>query len=135
MTPRGNPKPRDNPPNPVPNVQNNPGSDPNSSDFSSSESSDSSGDEYYKWIQLSKRDKNKHRSKTLFEDWIKKYAKLTANLLTAVYISNIIKFILYKDPLYRQFYLLYFINWHKHVLSKYSETYMLLMEYPFIRGK
>ena len=48
VTPKGNPKPHDNPSNPVPNVLADPDSDPSLSDFSSSNSSDSPDNKYYK---------------------------------------------------------------------------------------
>ena len=83
MTPRGNPKLRDSPYNPVPNVLDDPDSDPNFSYYSLSESSESSDDEYYKRIRRAKKDKDKLRSKTRLDESIKKFAKLTAKLLTA----------------------------------------------------
>ena len=46
LTPIGNPKPHENPPNPVPNVPDDLDSDPKFSDSSSSESSESSDDKY-----------------------------------------------------------------------------------------
>ena len=68
VTPILNTKPHYKPPNPVPNVPDEPDSDPSLSYYSSSESSDSSDDEYYKQRQRSKKDNNKLRSKTRFDD-------------------------------------------------------------------
>ena len=82
MTPKLNPNPRNNPPNTVLNVPDDPNSDPSSSYSSSSESYDSSDENYYKQIRRVKENKNKLRSKTRFDDPIKKCAKLTAKLLT-----------------------------------------------------
>ena len=104
VTSKGNPKPSKNPPNLVPNVPDDPYSDPSLSDSSSSESSDSSDDEYYKQRQHSKKEKNKHQSKTLFSDPIKNCAKLASKLLTAAYKSKVVKFKLDNDPLQRRVY-------------------------------
>ena len=65
----------------------------------------------------------------------KKCAKITDNLLTATHKSKVIKFKLYEDPLQRRVYFLSFINSPKIVLSIFSETYTLLMDYPYIRGE
>ena len=48
VTPKGNIKPRNNPPNPVPNVPSDTDSDPSLSDYSPLGSSNSSYDDYYK---------------------------------------------------------------------------------------
>ena len=132
VTYRGNPNPHGNPPNPVPNTPYYPDSDPSLSDSSSPESSDSSDDEYYKQRRYEKRDKNKLWSKMSFYEPIKNCAKLTAKLLTATYKSKIIRLKLDKEPLQHRVYLLSFMNSLKIVLSKFSEAYMLLMEYPFV---
>ena len=71
MTPKGNHKPRDNPPNPWPNLPADPDSDPNLSDSSLSESYDSSDDKYYKQGLCAKKDKHKLRSKTRFDEPMK----------------------------------------------------------------
>ena len=83
MTPKGNPTPCNNPPNHILNVPAESDSDPGFSDSSWSDSYDSSDDEYYKRIQHAKNNKKKQWNKTRSGDPIKKYAKLTANLLTA----------------------------------------------------
>ena len=65
---------------------------------------------------------------------MKKFSKLTAKLLTVTYKSKITRFKLDEDPLQRRFYLLSFMNSLKY-FSQFKETYMLLMDYPLIRGK
>ena len=49
--------------------------------------------------------------------------------------SKVIKFKLYEDTLKHRVYLISFINSLKIVLSQFSETYMLLVDYPSIRGE
>ena len=110
VTPRGNPKPFHNPPNLVPNLTAEPDSGPNLSDYYLSESYDSSDKEYYKQRRRLKKDKNKLRSKTCFDDPIKKYADLIAKLLTAACKSKVIRFKLGEDKLQQQVYLLSFIS-------------------------
>ena len=127
VTPKVNPKPRENTPNLV--------SYPCLSYSSLLDSSDSSDNEYYKQRWHTKKDKNKCRSKIRFNEPIKKYANLTAKILTAVYRWNIFKFILDEYPLQRRVYFLSFVNSLKIGLSPFSETFMFLMEYPSIRGK
>ena len=72
MTPQGINKPHDKPPNPVLYVPADPDSDQIFSYYSLSESSDSSDDKYNKRRQHKKKDKKKRRSKTHFNDPIKK---------------------------------------------------------------
>ena len=119
--------------NPVPNLTADPDSDPSLSDSYLSESSESLDDEYYKQRRRTKKDINKFRSKMCFNDPIKKCAKLTTKVLTSEYKSKVIDFKLDKDPLQRWFYLLSFLSSLKIVLSQFSDTYKLLMDYPSIR--
>ena len=84
-TPKGNLKPRNNPTNLVLFVPSDSDSDPNSLDSSLSELFDSSENEYYKQRRRSKKDNNKHQSKTQFDEPIKKCVKLTAKLVTDAY--------------------------------------------------
>ena len=70
-----------------------------------------------------------------FDDPIKKCVKLTSKLLTYAYKQKVVKFKLDDYPLHCQVYLLSFTNSIKIVLSTFSETYMLPMDYPFIRGE
>ena len=83
MTPKGNPTPRNNPPNPALNVPADPDADPSLSDSPLSYPSDSSDGEYSKQNQCMKKNKKNCQSKNSSNDPIKKCAKLTANLLTA----------------------------------------------------
>ena len=85
MTHKANPKQHNNPPNRVPNVLYDPDLEPSLSDSSLSNSSDSSDDEYYKQRRQAKKEKNKRRSKTCFDDPIKKCANLTAKIPTSTY--------------------------------------------------
>ena len=133
VTPKVNPKPFDNSLNTVPNLPEDPDSDPSSSDSSLPDLSDSSYDKYYKQRRRAKKYKNKHQSKTRFDEPIKKCANLTDKLHTAAYKSKVIKLKLYKDTLHTQFYFLSFMNSLKILLSQFSETYMLIMEYPSTR--
>ena len=68
-------------------------------------------------------------------DPIKKCARITAKLLKAAHNSKIKKFKLDDDPLKHHIYFLYFINTLKIVLSKFKESYMMIMDYPSIRGE
>ena len=68
-----------------------------------------------------------------FDDPIKKCANLTANLITSAYKSEVIKFKSDENPLQRREYLLSFMNSLRIGLSQFTETYMLLMNYPPIR--
>ena len=68
-----------------------------------------------------------------FDESMKRCAQLTSKLLTAMYKSKVIKFKLEKDPLHHRVYFLSFVDSLKIVLSKISETYMLLMDCPSIR--
>ena len=77
----------------------------------------------------------KTRSKTCFDDPIKNCAKLTANILTAVYKSKVTNFKLDEDTQQRQVYLQSFMNSLKFVLSQFKETYMLLIYYASISGE
>ena len=69
----------------------------------------------------------------MFQRPNQKCAKLTAKLLTDPYKSKVIKFKLDKDTLQRQVYFLSFMNSLTIVLSQFSETYILLMDYPSTR--
>ena len=129
MAPIGNYKPHDNEPNPVLYVPSESDSDPSSLDSSLSESSDSSDDGYYKQRRRAKKDKNKRRSKTCFDEPIRKYTNLAAKLLTSAYKSKVFRFKLNKYPLQRRVYFIPFMNSLKIVLSNFSETYVLLMGY------
>ena len=77
--------------------------------------------------------KNKHRSKNHSNDPIKKCSKITAKLLRSAYKSRFTAFKLDDDPLQCRVYLLSLINSIKTVLSLFKETYMLIMDYPYIR--
>ena len=55
VSPKGNPKPHNNPPIPIPYVPADPYSYPNLSDSSLSGSSDSTDENYYKWRQNAKK--------------------------------------------------------------------------------
>ena len=70
-----------------------------------------------------------------FDDQIKKCAQITTNILTDAYKPKVIKLKLDKDTLKNQVYLLSFIHSLKIVLSQISGTFMLLMDYPYIRGE
>ena len=83
---------------------------------------------------VEKKNKNKCWSKTNSDEPIKKCAKLTAKLTTAAYKSKVVGFKLEDDQLHHLVYLLSFIHSLKNLLSQLSETYMLLMYYPAIRG-
>ena len=119
----------------VPNVLADPDSDPSLSDSSLSESFDSSYDNYYKLKQREKRDKKKRQVKTCFNDPIKTFVNLTANLLNTTLKSKVVRFKFYKDTLQCRFYFLSILNPINLLLSNISETYMLLMDYPYIRGE
>ena len=77
----------------------------------------------------------KCQSKTCFNDPIKKCTKLKAKLLTATYKSKVVCFKLDKDSIHRQVYLLSFINSLRISSSPFSETYMLIMDYPSMKIK
>ena len=124
-----------NTPNMVPFVPAEPDSYPSLSYSSSAESFYSSDGEYYKWRRHAEKYKNKRWSKTRFGYPIEKCAKLKAKIFTAAYKSKYIAFKLDEDPLQQRVYFLYFMNSLKIVLSTFSETYMLLMDYPSIRGE
>ena len=79
--------------------------------------------------------KKKLQSKMRFNDSIKNCADLTAKLLTGSYKSKVINFTLDEDPLQRRVYFPSFVNSLKIVLSKFKETYRVLMDYPSIRGE
>ena len=110
VTPKGNSKPRSNPPNKLPYVPAEPDSEPISSDSSSSESPDSLEDAYYKQRQRAKKEKKKHWSKKRLDDSIRKRAKITANILAAAYKLKYIKFKLDEDKLQYWIYLPYLMN-------------------------
>ena len=83
---------------------------------SSSSNSDSSNERNYK---IKRHDKNtSHRER----DPIKLCAKLTANLLTTAYKTNIIEFKFNEDPLQYQIYFLTLIESPEMVFSHYKET-------------
>ena len=130
MTPKVNTTPRNNPPILVLNVLADPDLDPGFSYSSSSDSSDSTDNEYYKRIRHAKNYKNKLRSKTRFNDTIRKCAKLTSKLLKAVQKSRVIKFKLDDDPLQHRVYFISFTNSLKNYLSQFKDTFMLPIEYP-----
>ena len=69
-----------------------------------------------------------------FDDRIKQCLNLTVKLPKYAYKSMVIKLKLDKDPLQNWVYLLSFINSLKILLDQFSEAYMLLMDYPYIRG-
>ena len=69
-----------------------------------------------------------------FDDPIKKCTKLRAKLLTYAYKSKVVKLKLDEYPLITWVYFLSFIYSLKIVLSPFSVTCMLLMDYPSIRG-
>ena len=69
-----------------------------------------------------------------FDDRIKKCAKLTSNIPKAAYKSKVVKLKLEEDLLQLRVYLISFMNSLKIILSQFSEKYMLLMDYPSIRG-
>ena len=85
MTPKGNPTPYKNPPNPVPNVPSDPDSDTSFSDSSSLDTYDSSDNNYYKQKRHAKKNKMKRQSRTQFHDPIKECANIAAKLLAAAY--------------------------------------------------
>ena len=127
MTPKVNTTPCNNPPNPLPNVLADLDLDPSLYDYSLPDSLDSSDNNSYKRRRRAKNNKNKCRSKTCFDDPIKKCETLAAKLITDTHKSKVVKFKLDKDPLQRQLYFLSFMNLVKTVLSQFKETYMLLM--------
>ena len=118
VTPKVNPKPRGNPPNPVPKVLDDPDSNPSLSDSSFSESDDSSDDEYYKIIQSAKNDKKKLCSKTCSNEPIRKCANLTSKLLKSAYKSKVVKFKSDEYPLQPQVYFLSFMNSPENIITK-----------------
>ena len=83
MTPKGNPTLRNNSSNPAPNVPTDPDSDPSLSDYSLSDSYDSPDGEYSKQRRCTKKNENNCQSKNIFNDPIKKCAKLISKLPTA----------------------------------------------------
>ena len=93
---------------------------------SSSSDSDSSNESEYRL----KRHKNKngHQNK----DPIKLYARLTENLLTTAYKSNIIKFKLDEDLLQCRIYFLALVESLEMIFSQYKETCEVLLGYPKI---
>ena len=111
VTPKGNPTPRNNPTNMVPNVPDDPESNPGLSYSSSSDSSDLSDNDYSKQVWRTKKNNiNKCWSKTCFRNPIKKWAKCTAKILTAMYTSKVICSNLMRMHYSAVFYFLYFIN-------------------------
>ena len=96
-------------------------------DPSSSDVSDSSDDSHYR----RRRCKNKrHRKK----DPIKLCASLTEKLLTTAYKSKIIRFKMDEDTLQRRIYFLTFVESLEMILSQYTQTCEVLLEYPKIGG-
>ena len=83
VTPKEIPKPHNKPPNPVLYEPADPDSDTSLSNSSSSEPYDSLYDDHHKRRRCAENNKKKLRSKTRFDDLIKKCAKLTAKILTA----------------------------------------------------
>ena len=92
VVPKGNTTTRNNPPNMLPKVPADPDSYPSSSYSSLKDSSDSSDNNYSRLRRRTKKNKNKFWSKNRFNDPIKKCPKLTSNILTSLYISNIVHF-------------------------------------------
>ena len=92
VTPKEITKPRNKPPNLVLYVPADSDSNTSLSNSSSSEPYDSSDDEYYERRICAENNKKKLQSKTRFDDLIKKYANITAKILTAVYKSKVTKF-------------------------------------------
>ena len=66
---------------------------------------------------------------------IKHCANLTAKLLTSAYKSKVVKLKLDEDLLQCWFYLLFFVNSLKILLTQCSETYILVMDHPSIKGE
>ena len=99
MTPKVNPTPLNNPPNPIPNVPADPDSDPSSSDSSISYFSHLSDDEFYKQRQHAKKNKKKRRNKIHFRYPIKNCANIKDKVLKSAYKSKVINFKLDEDPL------------------------------------
>ena len=64
---------------------------------------------------------------------VEKWKSLSETSPKSEYNSKVTKFELDEDPLQRQVYFLPFTNSLKMVLSQFSENYMLLMNYTFIR--
>ena len=124
--------PQKYPPNPVQKVPADPDPDAGQSYSSSSTPSDSSDYKYSKRRQHTKNNKNKRGSKFIFEP-IKKYANLTAKLITAANKAKIIEFKCDEDPLQRWVYFLSFMNSLNFYTSQFKEIYILLMEYLSIR--
>ena len=76
----------------------------------------------------------KLRSKSRTNDHIKNCANITAKLLKSAHNFNITRFKLDEDILQRRFSFLNFIHSLLKQLSKFKQTCMLLMYYPYIRG-
>ena len=98
-----------------------------SSDPSSSDNSDSSNDSHNR---RKLRNNKKHQEK----DPIRLCATLTAKLLTTAYKSKIIRFKMDEDPLQRRIYFHTFIDSLDMILSQYTETCEVLLDYPKIGG-
>ena len=80
-TTKENTKPGNNPRNPLQNVPIDPDSEPSSLDSSSSNLYDLSDNEYHKQIQQLKKGKNRHQSKTRFDEPIKNAQSLHTRYL------------------------------------------------------
>ena len=65
---------------------------------------------------------------------IKLCARLTAKLLTTLYKSKIIRFKTDEDPLQHRIYFLTFVESPEMILSQYTETYEVFLDYPNIWG-
>ena len=92
-----------------------------------SDDSDSSNDSYYRCKRCKEK---KHQKKNL----IKQCATLTAKLLTTAYKSKIIRFKMDEDPLQCRIYFLTFVESLEMILSQYTETCEVLLDYPKIGG-
>ena len=75
--------------------------------------------------------KNKKHRKN---DPTKLCATLTEKILTTAYKSKIIRFKMDEDPLQRRIYFLAFIDSIDVILSHYTETCEVLLDYPKIGG-
>ena len=56
-------------------------------------------------------------------------------LLTTAYKSNIIRFKMDEDPLQRRIYFLAFVESLEMIFSQYTETCVVLLDYPKIGGE
>ena len=82
-----------------------------------------------------KKNTNKRRSTTGFDEPIIFLQSLQTSYLQPRTNKKAVKLKLDEDPLHQRVHFLPFMNSLKYFLSQFSEIYMLLMDYPYIRGE